>query len=137
MPPVELKDKSGRVLMTVDAPDGASREDIITLAKQQKAPKYPVVSPETPGLITPTASGYLAEGLRRRSGDILAMTGGAPPPAGRSLRAGARWASSLVSPPVRSVRTSATSRLGRRSRPAMGRRPNSLAKGSPRRWLRS
>src|SRR2546428_12981939 len=103
MPPMDLKDKSGRVLMTVDAPDGASREDIITLAKQQKAPKYPVVSPETPGLIKPSAGGYLAEGLRRRSGDILAMTGGALAPGRGMLGLASRLAASEGGPGIGNV----------------------------------
>src|SRR3989442_5884158 len=88
MPTTKVRRKSDGVVIPVEHPEGASPEEIFALAKQQKPRSVfdaPVVSPETPGLIKPSVSGYLAEGLKRRSGDIGAMVGATVAP-GRGLR---------------------------------------------------
>lgn len=77
MPPVKARLKSGWS-GTVEAPEGASDADIIRLAKEQEQRgDFEVVPEGTPGvrIIKPSVSGYLAEGVKRRAGDIGAMIG--------------------------------------------------------------
>jgi len=80
MPKVTVRPPTGEPI-EVDAPEGASRQDIIKLAKEQRQRErigmgdVPVVPPGTPGVLKPSVSGYLAEGLKKRGGDIGAMIG--------------------------------------------------------------
>lgn len=107
MRPTTLRTKDGAVLATVEAPEGASRADIIGLAKAQKARGAPgaqqsdlllglgnslrgpnaVARQLKPGEQAQDVSAgrYLAEGAKRRAGDILATAGGALMPGAGAL----------------------------------------------------
>jgi len=80
MPRITVKPPTGEPI-EVDAPEGATRQDIIKLAKEQRQRErigmgdVPVVPPGTPGVLQPSVSGYLKEGLKKRGGDIGAMIG--------------------------------------------------------------
>jgi hypothetical protein len=81
MPRAGVKLPDGRMVV-VDYEKGATPEDIKRLAQEKgvEAPKVkgiPVVPPETPGLIKPSVSSYLGQGVKNRAGDILATAGGA------------------------------------------------------------
>lgn len=109
MPRAGVRLSDGRMVV-VEYEKGATPEQIKDLAKAKgiEAPTIkgvPVVPPETPGLIRPSVSEYLGQGLKHRSGDILATAGGVLAPGRGLLGLAARLGASEVGQEVGDVAT--------------------------------
>src|SRR5882672_8022942 len=76
----KVRAPDGRII-TVEHEAGATPEQIKTLARQQRPTAMAETVPkDTPGLVKPSVSSYLATGAKNRAGDILATGAAAAVP---------------------------------------------------------